>query len=66
MTLTEYKQNVPARQQAIIHRNVQGWWAELADGRAWYDGNGKTIRRQSAAALYTYLQYNGFSPCYED
>ena len=66
MTLTEYKQNVPRCQQAIIrHDEHKMWYAVLADDKAWHDNNGSTIRRQSAAALYTYLQYCGFSPRYE-
>jgi hypothetical protein len=66
MTLTEYRRNVPPRQQAIIRPDAANWWyAELSDYHPWRDVNGNIITRQSAAALYTYLQYNGFSPRYE-
>jgi len=67
MNLTEYQQNVPARQQAIIRHDAKGWWyATLADGSAWHNKNGEVIRRYFAADLYTYLTYMGFSPRYEE
>ena len=65
MNLTGYKQNVPPRQQAIIRQDAQGWYAVLAKGKLWRDNNGITIHMQFAGALYSYLQYNGFSPRYE-
>jgi hypothetical protein len=65
MTLTEYKENVPSRQQAIIRHDDKGWYAELANGQLWRSQNGSIIRYQFAAPLYTQLQYVGFSPRYE-
>ncbi len=64
-TLTEYKQTVPVRQRVIIRQDAQGWYAVLAKDKLWCDNNGITIHMQFAGALYSYLQYNGFSPRYE-
>jgi hypothetical protein len=65
MTLTEYRGNVPPRQQAIIRHDSKGWYAELANGQLWRSNDGGIIRRQDAASMYSYLTYAGFSPRYE-
>jgi len=65
----EYMRNTPAERQVFIRSTGEGanrrWYAYLPGNRPWRTNAGEAIGRYTAADLWDYLVYNGYTPFYD-